>query len=326
MLKAFGRALGQGTMNNLTLGNDDFTYYETLGGGQGACADADGPSGVHVAMSNTLNTPVEALELEFPLRVVRYAIRRGSGGEGEHRAATASSASWRRWPRWTTRCSPSAGATRRPARTAASRAPRAGTCWTARSWSRRPGVASNPGRNCASRHREAADMADQVGFIGLGIMGSLQAMNLAKAGYELTVFNRTREKAEAWVAEHGGTVADSPREVAAARDVVITMVVDGDQVTDMIEQALEGARENTLFVDMSTIAPATARALDELLRAAGHRFVDAPVTGSSPKAKTGTLTIMCGGDGRGHRARPAAVRGRWARRSWSAARPARARP
>ena len=85
VLKAFGRALGQGTMNNLTLGNDDFTYYETLGGGQGACADADGPSGVHVAMSNTLNTPVEALELEFPLRVVTYALRRGSGGDGEHR-------------------------------------------------------------------------------------------------------------------------------------------------------------------------------------------------------------------------------------------------
>ncbi|HET6547735.1 MAG TPA: hydantoinase B/oxoprolinase family protein [Solirubrobacter sp.] len=85
VLAAFGHALGQGTMNNLTLGNDDFTYYETLGGGQGACADADGPSGVHVAMSNTLNTPVEALELEFPLRVVRYALRRGSGGAGEHR-------------------------------------------------------------------------------------------------------------------------------------------------------------------------------------------------------------------------------------------------
>jgi N-methylhydantoinase B len=82
VLAAFGRALGQGTMNNLTLGNDDFTYYETLGGGQGACPDADGPSAVHVAMSNTLNTPVEALELEFPLRVVSYAVRRGSGGAG----------------------------------------------------------------------------------------------------------------------------------------------------------------------------------------------------------------------------------------------------
>jgi N-methylhydantoinase B len=85
VLAAFGRALGQGTMNNLTLGNDDFTYYETLGGGQGACPDADGPSAVHVAMSNTLNTPVEALELEFPLRAVEYAVRRGSGGDGRHR-------------------------------------------------------------------------------------------------------------------------------------------------------------------------------------------------------------------------------------------------
>lgn len=82
VLGAFGRALGQGTMNNLTLGSDTFTYYETLGGGQGACPDAPGPSGVHVAMSNTLNTPVEALELEFPLRMVRYALRRGSGGAG----------------------------------------------------------------------------------------------------------------------------------------------------------------------------------------------------------------------------------------------------
>jgi N-methylhydantoinase B len=85
VLEAFGRAVGQGTMNNLTLGNDDFTYYETLGGGQGACPDADGPTGVHVAMSNTLNTPVEALELEFPLRAAEYAVRRGTGGHGRHR-------------------------------------------------------------------------------------------------------------------------------------------------------------------------------------------------------------------------------------------------
>jgi len=85
VLAAFGCALGQGTMNNLTLGDERFSYYETIGGGQGACADADGPSGVHVAMSNTLNTPVEALEREFPVRVTRYALRRGSGGAGAHR-------------------------------------------------------------------------------------------------------------------------------------------------------------------------------------------------------------------------------------------------
>jgi len=87
---AFGQAVpvpaqGQGTMNNLTLGNDRFTYYETVGGGQGACPDADGPSGVHVAMSNTLSTPAEALELAYPLRVERHELRLGSGGAGEHR-------------------------------------------------------------------------------------------------------------------------------------------------------------------------------------------------------------------------------------------------
>jgi N-methylhydantoinase B len=72
-------------MNNLTLGDERFSYYETLGGGQGACPDANGPSGVHVAMSNTLNTPIEALEREFPLRVVEYSLRRGSGGAGRRR-------------------------------------------------------------------------------------------------------------------------------------------------------------------------------------------------------------------------------------------------
>ena len=87
---AFGRALpvpaqGQGTMNNLTLGNDRFTYYETVGGGQGACPDANGPSAVHVAMSNTLSTPAESLELAYPLRVERHELRLGSGGAGAHR-------------------------------------------------------------------------------------------------------------------------------------------------------------------------------------------------------------------------------------------------
>jgi N-methylhydantoinase B len=90
VLAAFGRALpvpaqGQGTMNNVTLGNDRFTYYETIGGGQGACAHADGPSGVHVAMSNTLSTPAEALELSYPLRVERHELRLGSGGGGRFR-------------------------------------------------------------------------------------------------------------------------------------------------------------------------------------------------------------------------------------------------
>ncbi|MGH2955086.1 MAG: hydantoinase B/oxoprolinase family protein [Solirubrobacterales bacterium] len=78
-------AQGQGTMNNVTLAGDGFTYYETIGGGQGACPDADGPSAVHVAMSNTLNTPIEALETELPVRVRELSLRRGSGGGGAHR-------------------------------------------------------------------------------------------------------------------------------------------------------------------------------------------------------------------------------------------------
>jgi N-methylhydantoinase B len=88
--RALGRALpvpaqGQGTMNNVTFGNERFTYYETIGGGQGACEHADGPSGVHVTMSNTLTTPTEALELAYPLRVERHGLRIESGGAGRRR-------------------------------------------------------------------------------------------------------------------------------------------------------------------------------------------------------------------------------------------------
>jgi 3-hydroxyisobutyrate dehydrogenase-like beta-hydroxyacid dehydrogenase len=145
----------------------------------------------------------------------------------------------------------------------------------------------------------------EVGFIGLGIMGSRQAANLRRAGHDLTVFNRTREKAERWAAEHGGTVADTPREVAERSDVVITMLVNGAQVQDAVDQALEGAREGALFIDMSTIAPSDARALGAALEERGHGFVDAPVTGSAPRAEDGTLTIMCGGSDEDlERARP----------------------
>ena len=138
----------------------------------------------------------------------------------------------------------------------------------------------------------------RVGFIGLGIMGSRQAAVLRREGFELTVFNRTRERADAWASEHGGDVAASPREVGERSDVVITMVVDGNQVEQMLlgdEGAAAGAQPGTLFVDMSTIGPAAARDIGATLAERGHRFVDAPVTGSAPKAQDGTLTIMAGG-------------------------------
>ena len=149
---------------------------------------------------------------------------------------------------------------------------------------------------------------EPLGFIGLGIMGARMAANLARAGYDVRVWNRTREKAEAWAAEHGGTVADSPRAATEGAAAVITMVVDGPQVEQVLlgdDGAAHGAAEGTLFVDMSTIAPADARRIGTALAERGLRFVDAPVTGSSPKAEDGTLTIMAGGSGEDvERARP----------------------
>ncbi|MEY2516713.1 MAG: 3-hydroxyisobutyrate dehydrogenase, partial [bacterium] len=140
--------------------------------------------------------------------------------------------------------------------------------------------------------------ADRVGFVGLGIMGSRQAANLARAGYELTVYNRPTATAEAWVAEHGGTVAASPAAVGAASDVVISMVVDGDQVREILlgaEGVADGARPGTLCIDMSTIGPDQTRAIGAGLAQRGLTLLDAPVSGSSPKAQDGTLTIMAGG-------------------------------
>ncbi len=133
----------------------------------------------------------------------------------------------------------------------------------------------------------------RVGWIGLGIMGSRMAANLRKAGHELVVSNRTRATAEAFAAEHGAEVADTPSGIDA--DVVITMLVDAEQVREALLGEHGAAREapdDTLFVDMSTIGPEAARELAENL----DRFVDAPVTGSSPKAEDGTLTIMAGGE------------------------------
>jgi 3-hydroxyisobutyrate dehydrogenase len=139
---------------------------------------------------------------------------------------------------------------------------------------------------------------ERIGFVGLGIMGSRMAANLRRAGYELTVYNRTRERAQAWADEHGGTVADSPADVGAAGDIVITMVVDGAQVSEVLlgEQGVaQGAAAGTLCVDMSTIAPGDSRRIAAALAEREIGFVDAPVTGSSPKAEDGTLTIMASG-------------------------------
>jgi 3-hydroxyisobutyrate dehydrogenase len=141
-------------------------------------------------------------------------------------------------------------------------------------------------------------LGEPVGFVGLGIMGSRMAANLARAGYEVAVYNRTAEKAQAWVEEHRGRVAATPRDAADGAAAVITMVVDGPQVERLLlgdDGAAHGAAPGTLMIDMSTIAPADARRVGAALAERGLPFVDAPVSGSSPKAEDGTLTIMAGG-------------------------------
>jgi 3-hydroxyisobutyrate dehydrogenase-like beta-hydroxyacid dehydrogenase len=150
----------------------------------------------------------------------------------------------------------------------------------------------------------------RVAFLGLGIMGSRMAANVAGAGFELTVWNRTAEKAERFAAEHAGVEhAATPAEAAAAAELVITMVVDGPQVESVLLEgphaAAVGARPGTLFVDCSTIGPAATRAIAGALGEHELALIDAPVTGSSPKAADGTLTIMVGGtDGEFERAKP----------------------
>jgi 3-hydroxyisobutyrate dehydrogenase-like beta-hydroxyacid dehydrogenase len=138
----------------------------------------------------------------------------------------------------------------------------------------------------------------RVGFLGLGIMGSRMAANAARAGFELTVWNRTRERAEEFCSLHRARSADTPADVAASSEIVVTMVVDGPQVEEVLLGAsgvVEGARPELLCVDCSTIGPAWARSIATRLGDRGVTMVDAPVTGSAPKAQDGTLTIMVGG-------------------------------
>ncbi|HEV3094616.1 MAG TPA: NAD(P)-dependent oxidoreductase [Solirubrobacteraceae bacterium] len=141
-------------------------------------------------------------------------------------------------------------------------------------------------------------MPERVGFLGLGIMGSRMAANVRKAGYELTVWTHSEGKAERWAAAHSAVAAATPAEVARASDLVVSMVVDGEQVESVLcgeDGACDGAHERLLCVDMSTIAPTDTRRIAARLRERGVGMLDAPVTGSAPRAEAGTLTIMVGG-------------------------------
>jgi 3-hydroxyisobutyrate dehydrogenase-like beta-hydroxyacid dehydrogenase len=141
--------------------------------------------------------------------------------------------------------------------------------------------------------------AERIGFLGLGIMGSRMAANVARAGFPLSVWTHTPGKAERWASEHGSTAAATPAEVARGSDIVVSMVVDGDQVAAVLlgeQGVIAAAREGLLCVDMSTIGPPQTRRIGAALRERDVRMLDAPVTGSSPRAQDGSLTIMVGGE------------------------------
>jgi 3-hydroxyisobutyrate dehydrogenase len=137
----------------------------------------------------------------------------------------------------------------------------------------------------------------RIGFIGLGIMGRPMSQNLLKAGFPLTVYNRSRGPADA-LAAAGARVAASPGEVAGESDVVITMVTDTPDVEQVIlgrGGVIEAARKGLVVIDMSTISPRATRVISARLAEAGTRMLDAPVSGGDRGAREGTLTIMVGG-------------------------------
>jgi 3-hydroxyisobutyrate dehydrogenase len=140
---------------------------------------------------------------------------------------------------------------------------------------------------------------ERVAFCGLGIMGGPMAANLARAGFELSVWTRTTEKARRFAAAHGARAADTPAGATAGAQAVVTMVPDSPEVESTLfggDGAAAALGDGALVIDMSTIAPSAAKAIGERLGEQGVDFVEAPVSGSRPKAEDGTLTIMAGGE------------------------------
>lgn len=150
-------------------------------------------------------------------------------------------------------------------------------------------------------------MSDRIGFIGLGIMGKPMAVRLVRAGFPIVVHNRSPQAVEELAGE-GAETASSPREIAERADVVVTMLPDSPDVEAVVlgdDGVIAGVREGMLLVDMSTIAPATARQVHAALAERGVEAVDAPVSGGEPAAVDGQLSIMAGGsEGAVKRAEP----------------------
>ncbi|CAO4167140.1 NAD(P)-dependent oxidoreductase [Methylorubrum populi] len=138
-----------------------------------------------------------------------------------------------------------------------------------------------------------------VAFLGLGVMGSPMAGHLAKKGHDVTVYNRTRAKADAWVAAHGGRAASTPREAAAGREIVFACVGNDDDLRSVVlgdDGAFAGMEKGAVFVDHTTASAEVARELSAAADASGLHFIDAPVSGGQAGAENGVLTVMCGGE------------------------------
>ena len=138
----------------------------------------------------------------------------------------------------------------------------------------------------------------KIAFVGLGTMGVGMSLNILKAGHEVTVHNRTREKEET-VAKEGARRAESPKAAAEGAEIIVTIVSDTPDVEEVVLGAngiIHGAAEGALIIDMSTISPAATRQISEELGKKGIKMLDAPVSGGSEGAQNGTLAIMVGGD------------------------------
>jgi 2-hydroxy-3-oxopropionate reductase len=139
----------------------------------------------------------------------------------------------------------------------------------------------------------------RVAFLGLGVMGYPMAGHLAKAGLDVTVYNRTASKAQQWVSEYGGRAANTPREAANGADLILACVGNDDDLRSITlgdNGAFAGMAPNTAFVDHTTASANVARELAEVASQKGLHFIDAPVSGGESGAQNGKLTIMCGGE------------------------------
>ena len=138
----------------------------------------------------------------------------------------------------------------------------------------------------------------KLAFLGLGVMGAPMAGHLKLAGHDVTVFNRTAAKAEAWVARHGGALAETPRQAAQDADFVLACVGNDDDLRHVClgpDAAFAGMRPGAIFVDHTTVSAAVTRELAQAAQAMGLGYVDAPVSGGQAGAENGQLSVMCGG-------------------------------